>query len=90
MQTMPPSKPFIDRSTGGLNTDQIRAEAYPLAGLIARFAGLALIPLLFVFLLFGNSPLGFLFTLATQFILAIGTGVVLLYIVARGTQLANE
>jgi len=86
---MTPSFPFIDRETGALDTAQIRNEAYPLAGLILLFVGLALIPFLFVLLFFGNSFLGFVFTLLTQFILAVGTGIVLIYIIARGIQLAD-
>ena len=82
--------PFIDRETGALDTTQIREEAYPLLGLIFLFAGLALVPFLFVILFFGNSGLGFLFTLLTQLVLAVGAGVILMYIVARAIQLATE
>lgn len=86
---MSPTGPFIDSETGGLDTNQIVAEAYPLVGLILLFAGLALIPFIFVILLFGNSFIGFLFTLLTQLILAIGTGIILIYIIARAIQLAD-
>lgn len=86
---MPPSAPFVDRETGALDTDQIREEAYPLVGLVLLFVGLALIPFLFAIFLFENSLLGLLFSLLTQFILAVGTGIVLMYIVARGVQLAD-
>lgn len=86
---MPTSVPFIDPETGGLDTAQIRAEAFPLAGLIALFAGLALIPFLFVVLAAGNSALGVLFTIVAQFVLAVGAGVVLMYVIARGIQLAD-
>lgn len=87
---MSPFPPFIDRDTGSLDYGQIQAEAFPLAGLIAFFAGLALVPFVFVFLFAGNSALGLLFTVVGQFILAIGTGVVLMYVIARGIQLAKE
>jgi hypothetical protein len=30
------------------------------------------------------------FTVASQFVLAVGTGVLLLYVIARGIQLADE
>lgn len=86
---MSSSTPFIDRETGALDTTQIREEAYPLAGLVLLFAGLALVPFLFGILLFGNSALGLLFTLLTQLVLAVGTGIVLIYVVARGVQLAD-
>jgi len=86
---MSPSVPFIDRETGALDTDQILSEAYPLVGLIALFAGLALIPFLLVVLFAGNSLFGALFTIVAQFILAVGTGIVLMYGIARAIQLAD-
>lgn len=86
---MPKAQPFIDRETGGLDTDQILAEAFPLAGLVALFGGLALVPYVFVFLSGGNTALGVLFTLLAQFVLAVGAGIVLMYVVARGIQLAD-
>jgi hypothetical protein len=82
--------PFIDRDTGALDTEQIRAEAFPLAGLVALFAGVALIPFVFVFVFAGNSALGILFTIVTQLVLVVGAGVVLIYAIARGIQLAEE
>ena len=49
---------------------------------------LALVP--FVLSLFaGGSPLSTLFTIIALFVLAIGTGLELIYVVARGTQLAD-
>jgi hypothetical protein len=80
--------PFVDPETGALDTAQIRTEAYPLAGLVMLFGALALVP--FVLSLFaGESPLSILFNIVAQFVLAIGTGLVLIYVVARGTQLAD-
>lgn len=87
---MSTSPPFIDQDTGGLDTEQIQAEAFPLAGLIALFVGLALVPFVLVVLFSGNSTLGLLFTVLAQLTLAIGAGIVLIYVVARGTQLAGE
>lgn len=81
--------PFIDGETGGLDTDRIKTEAFPLAGLIALFAGLALVPFVVVLLVGGNSALGLLFTIVGQFILAVGTGVVLMYVITRAIQLAD-
>ena len=82
------NSPFVDPETGALDTAQIRAEAYPLAGLVMLFGALALVP--FVLSLFaGGSPLSTLFIIIAQFVLAIGTGLVLIYVVARGTQLAD-
>jgi len=85
---MSPSPPFIDTATGSLDTDQIKNEAFPLAGLVALFGGLALIPYVFAFF-FANSGLGVLFSIIGQFILAVGAGIVLIYAVARGIQLTD-
>lgn len=86
---MPDAHPFIDPETGGLDTTQIRNEAYPLARLIALFAGLALIPFLVVFLVGGSGLFGLLFTVLAQLILAVGAGIVLMYVIARGINLAD-
>ena len=86
---MSKSPPFIDTASGGLDFNQIRAEAYPLTGLVALFAGLAFVPFLLVILFAGSSPLGMVFTLLTQLIIAIGAGVILMYVIARGIQLAQ-
>ncbi|MFB6360108.1 MAG: hypothetical protein ABEH59_02175 [Halobacteriales archaeon] len=86
---MSDARPFIDLETGSLDTDQIRYEAYPLAGLIALFAGLALIPFLIVVLVAGSGLLGLLFTVLAQLILAVGAGIVLMYVIARGIDLAG-
>lgn len=80
--------PFVDPD-GTLDLRQLWAEAIPLAALVMLIGGLALIPFLFVIAFAGSSPLGMLFTLLSQFVLAVGTGVVLLYVVARGMQLAE-
>ncbi|MFB6299480.1 MAG: hypothetical protein ABEH65_04395 [Halobacteriales archaeon] len=87
---MPSATPFINPANSTLDTDQILQEALPLAGLIGLFVGLALIPFLFVVLIGGNSLLGVLLMIAVQFILAIGAGIVLMYIIARAMQLAEE
>ncbi|WP_332898809.1 hypothetical protein [Haladaptatus sp. CMSO5] len=81
--------PFIDRESGELDLRQIRAEVFPLAGLIVLFGGLALLMFLITLLVAGNSLLGGLLTVVTQFILAVGTGIVLMYVIARGIQLAD-
>ncbi|MFB6096315.1 MAG: hypothetical protein ABEJ74_02880 [Haloferacaceae archaeon] len=86
---MPSVRPFIDAESGGLDTDQIWNEALPVAGLVALFGGLALLPFLLVVVFAGNSALGVLFTIVSQFVLAVGAAVVLIYVVARGVQLAD-
>lgn len=86
---MSKSPPFIDPASGELNFDQIRAEAYPLTGLVALFAGLAFVPFFLVILFAGSSTLGMVLTLFSQLVIAIGTGIVLMYVIARGIQLAE-
>lgn len=81
--------PFIDADSGSLDTTQIKAEAFPLAGLIALFTGLGLVPYVFVFFLGGASGLGVVFAIVGQFIFAVGAGIVLMYVVARAIQLAK-
>ena len=81
--------PFIDQESGELDLEQIRAEVFPLAALIVLFGGLALLVFLLTLLAAGNSILGGFLVVVTQFILAVGTGIVLMYVVARGIQLAD-
>lgn len=87
---MPQTPLFIDPDTGSLDRSQIVTEAAPLAGLVALFLGLALVPYLIVFLFAGNSVVGAIFTVVAQAILAIGTGIVLMYVITRSLQLAGE
>ncbi|WP_211250822.1 hypothetical protein [Haladaptatus cibarius] len=88
------SRPFFTFSPDELDTAQILNEALPLAKLIGAVGVAALIPMLLQFFLievFGLVPVfGLLFTLATQFILAVGTGIVLIYVIVRANQLADE
>lgn len=80
--------PFLDSEAGGLDVDQILAEAIPIAYLIGSFVAVALVPFTIGYLL-GPSTVGIVFVLAGQFVLAVGTGVVLLYVVTRALQLAG-
>jgi len=84
------SPPFIDPESGELDLSRIRAEIFPLAGLVVLFGGAALLPFLITLLVAGNSLLGGFLTVVTQLILAVGTGIVLMYVVARGVQLADR
>lgn len=84
------SPPFIDQASGELDLGQIRTEVFPLAALIVLFGGLALLVFLITLLIGGNSLLAGLLTVVSQFILAVGTGVVLMHVIARGIQLADE
>ncbi|WP_254271594.1 hypothetical protein [Haloarcula marina] len=87
---MPSQPPFVDPVTNELDTDQILAEAIPLAKLVGVFVAVALVPLGLGFFALGNSAIGAILALLGQFVLAVGTGVVLLYVVARGRQLSSE
>ena len=87
---MPSDPPFIDPVSRELDTAQIRAEAFPLAGLVVLFGALALLPFVLGLLAGGNFLLGAVFTVLAQFILAVGTGIVLMYVIARGIQLADR
>jgi hypothetical protein len=85
---MPSDPPFIDPTDRTLDIGQILYEAIPIAALVALFAGLALVPFALVFVFAGNSALGLLLGALGQFILAVGAGVVLLYLLVRADQLA--
>ena len=87
---MPPSAPFVDRGTGTIDATQILVEAIPLAKLIGLFVAIALIPFTLVFLLDSNALAGVVFSLVGQFILAVGTGIVLMYTISRAIQLSAE
>lgn len=77
--------PFVDQDEWTIDFRELYREAIPLATLIGLVVLAALVP--FAFVLLGLTPVVFL--LLTQFVLAVGTGVVLLYVVARGNQLAR-
>jgi len=91
---MSTSRPFFLQSSGELDTDRILYEAIPLAKLVAAVGLVALAPvflrLLLSDLLGFGSALGLLLTFATQFVLAVGTGIVLMYVIVRANQIAEE
>jgi hypothetical protein len=79
--------PFIDPVSGELDLRQILRESLPVLALVVLFGGLAL--LVFLVALLIGGLVGVLSTLLSQLILAVGTGVVLIYVVARGLQLSG-
>ncbi|WP_144926715.1 hypothetical protein [Halorubrum salsamenti] len=83
------SPPFIDQESGELDISQIQAEVFRLSGLIILFGGVALLVFLITLLIAGNSLLAGFLTVVSQFILAVGTGIVLMYVIARAIQLAD-
>jgi hypothetical protein len=95
---MPPSRPFVTSRSGALDTEQLLDEAIPLGKLVAVVGLVALIPLLVQALLVevlglavgSSSVLQILFPLITQFLLAVGAGLILMYVIARGLQIEPE
>ncbi|AUG47511.1 hypothetical protein BVU17_08280 [Haloarcula taiwanensis] len=87
---MSPPRPFIDPTTGELDTAQILSEAVPLAKLIGVFVAGSLLPYAIVFFGSEGSVPGAVLALLGEFILAVGAGVVLMYVIARGIRLAGE
>ena len=86
---MSPSTLFVEADTDTLDTDRIIEEAIPLAKLIGIIGVIAYAPL--AVLAIGVPPgLTFVFTLASQFLLAVGSGIVLLYVISRAIQLSTE
>lgn len=92
--TMPPSRPFFSPPSGEIDADQVIEEARPLAKLIGTVGVVALIPIavqIFLVEFIAVVPLaGVIFTLAAQFIAAVGTGIVLIYIIVRANQLTTS
>ena len=88
------SRRFFTSPSGEFDTGQILYEVIPLAKLVGAVGLVALVPLLLNRLLFefvGIIPLfGLLLSALTAFVLAVGTGLVLLYVVVRANQLADQ
>ena len=86
---MPSKTPFVDPESGTLNIARILTEAFPLARLIGLFVAVSLLPFVVGVVAFGaNSLVGSAFVLVGQFVLAVGAGIVLLYILVRSRQLS--
>ncbi|MBB6647726.1 hypothetical protein [Halobellus ruber] len=87
---MPSDTPFFDAGSGTLDVAEILSEAIPLARLIGLFVGVSLLPFILGAFSFGTGSLvGAAFVLLGQFVLAVGAGIVLLYVVVRARQLSN-
>lgn len=89
---MADSRPFVDMEAGEIETAELWAEAAPIALLIGVFGAIAMGVFLVGFFLsdvfgFAGAWLG---AIAARFVLAVGAGVVLLYVVVRGRQLAAD
>ena len=82
---MPSQTPFFDSETGTLDV----AEAIPVARLVGLFVAVSLLPLVVGTFSFGPASLvGAAFVLVGRFVLAVGAGVTLLYVVVRGRRLS--
>ncbi|MFD1599099.1 DUF485 domain-containing protein [Halobellus rarus] len=81
-------RPFIDVESGTLDRSQILVEAVPLARLVLYVGLIALVPFALAFF-FGGSIVGTLLAAVGQFVLAVGAGIVLIYVVVRGIDIAG-
>ncbi|MFC4246641.1 hypothetical protein ACFOZ7_06475 [Natribaculum luteum] len=86
---MPPNRLFFDPKTGDVDTDWILEEAVPIAKLVLVFGAIAALSFLLASI-FSGSGISLLFAVAGQFVVAVGTGVVLLYVIVRARQLGDE
>ena len=78
---------FIDSTSGTLDTDQLIREAIPLGKLIGSLGLIALIP----FAIASTTRIfQGMFILLTQFLLAVGSALVLLYIITRAIQMSEQ
>ncbi|MFC3477332.1 hypothetical protein [Halobacterium litoreum] len=85
------SRLFFDGNE--LDVGAVWREALPVAALVAAFGAAALVPVALNWLLVETmgflSVFSVLLGFASQFVLAVGVGVVLLYVVARGNEIAE-
>lgn len=79
--------PFFDLESSTFDLGQLWEEAYPLLGLVLLVGIVAGLPL--VIGMASGSAAGVFFLVIGQLILAVGTGLVLMYVVARGIQLSG-
>lgn len=83
------SRPFVEPD-GSIDRAEVLEEAQALASLVGLVFVASLIPLLLT-LIGGVIPgLGLVFMVLAYIILAIGSGIVLMYIIARGMQLSVQ
>ena len=82
-----PSRPLFIDSDGTIEIDRIVAEAIPLSKLIGVMGLVAVVPFAIASEV---AVLRGLFIALTQFVLAVGSGLVLLYIITRAMQLTEQ
>ncbi|QSG15968.1 hypothetical protein [Halapricum desulfuricans] len=90
---MSSSPPFVDMDTGTFDFEQIWREAYPILGLVLLFGVLGLLPFYvgasFTVSYGVGSLIGSVLTWLGQLILAVGSGIVLMYVIVRAIQLSG-
>lgn len=84
---MASSRPFVD-SEGSIDIRQVLDEAQTLASLVGLVVAASIIPLFLMFIGAAVPGLGMLFIALVYVILAVGGGIVLMYVIARGMQLS--
>lgn len=95
---MATDRPFFRPRSTTLDTDQLVEEAVPLVKLVLVIGLVALIPVILQILFveaLGLVPISlglfqFVFAVMTQAVLAVGAGLVLIYVIARGLQFGSE
>ncbi len=85
---MPPDRPFFDPETEEVDVDWILEEAVPIAKLVLLFGPVVALSVVLASIFGGGLSL--LFVVAGQFVAAVGTGVVLLYVIVRARQVGDE
>jgi len=83
------SPPFVNREENELDLRRIWEEALPIVGLIVLFAAAAALPYVLVMVVFQDRFAGLVFTLFAQLVVAVGTAIVLMYVIARAIQIAD-
>ncbi len=86
---MPPDRPFFDPETEEVDVDWILEEAVPIAKLVLLFGAVVALSFLLASI-FGGSGISLLLAVVGQFVAAVGTGVVLLYVIVRARQVSDE
>ena len=85
---MPSHTPFFD-ADGAIDLAGTLSEALPIAELVGLFVVVSLVPFAVAVASFGtNSLVGSAFVLVGQSVLAVGAGVVLLYVLVRSRRLS--
>lgn len=84
---MSSSPPFVDLETRTFDFKQIWSEAYPLLGLVLLVGIIGIVPISLG--LAADTGLGLLLVVIGQLLLAVGGGLVLMYVIARGIQLSG-